>query len=189
MVSPMRKPELRLVSAEQPEADDAVVLRVAQGDIGALGTLYDRYARSLLGFVRRHAPEDDAEDVVQITFLRATEIASRFREGANAKPWLFGIALQILRERRRSLRRFANALASLSVRPARHAPEPSATRRDVQRALARLSEAKRVVLLLAEVEGFSGPEIAEIIGVPVGTVWTRLHHARRELRESLEESQ
>ena len=56
----------------------------------------------------------------------------------------------------------------------------------VERALARLSEAKRVTLLMAEVEGLSCDEIAQALEIPIGTVWTRLHAARRELRQALE---
>ena len=59
-------------------------------------------------------------------------------------------------------------------------------RTDVERALATLSEAKRVTLLLAEVEGLTCQEIADALAVPIGTVWTRLHAARRELRNTLE---
>jgi len=60
--------------------------------------------------------------------------------------------------------------------------------RDLERALARLDAKKREVLLLAEVEGFSASEIAALVGIPIGTVWTRLHHARRALRRLLESS-
>ena len=68
-------------------------------------------------------------------------------------------------------------------------PAPAAVPRaeslDLERALERLSAPKREVLLLAEVHGFSGEEIATMLGVPIGTVWTRLHHARREMRDIL----
>ena len=62
------------------------------------------------------------------------------------------------------------------------APPPSAVGVDLDRGLQQMSEAKRVTLILAEVEGFSCEEIASLLGIPIGTVWTRLHHARRELR-------
>jgi RNA polymerase sigma-70 factor (ECF subfamily) len=67
-------------------------------------------------------------------------------------------------------------------------PRPAVqARSDVERALARISEIKRTTLLLAEVEGLSCREIAEILNIPIGTVWTRLHAARRELRTLLRE--
>jgi RNA polymerase sigma-70 factor (ECF subfamily) len=67
-------------------------------------------------------------------------------------------------------------------------PRPSLhARADVERALARLSEVKRITFVMAEVEGSSCEEIARAMEVPVGTVWTRLHSARRELRGALAE--
>ena len=69
-----------------------------------------------------------------------------------------------------------------------HDPRPALdARTDVERALARVSEAKRITLLMAEVEGLSCAEIAETLAIPIGTVWTRLHAARRELRQALDE--
>lgn len=180
---------LRIVGPVDPDTDTELVGRIAGGDISVLGVLYDRHARDLLRFIRRHSPAEDAEDILQNTFLRALEVARRFEPGSSARPWLFGISIQVLRERRRSLRRWGALLASLAARPPRVSPEPSATTRDLDRALGRLSDAKRSVVLLAEVEGFSCGEIAEILDVPLGTVWTRLHHARRALKKSLEESQ
>jgi len=59
-------------------------------------------------------------------------------------------------------------------------------RRDVERALRLISEPKRITLLMAEVEEMSCPEIAAVLHIPIGTVWTRLHVARRELRRALE---
>lgn len=180
---------LRIVGSIEPDSDGELISRIAGGDIGALGVLYDRHARSLLRFIRRHSPAEDSEDILQNTFLRAIEVAKRFEPGSSARPWLFGISIQVLRERRRSLRRWGALLTSLAARPPRVSPAPSATARDLSRALGRLSDAKRSVVLLAEVEGFTCGEIAGILGVPLGTVWARLHHARRALKKSLEESQ
>ncbi len=60
---------------------------------------------------------------------------------------------------------------------------------EVEHALGRISEVKRITLLLAEVEGLSCAEIAEVLDVPIGTVWTRLHAARREIRRALDEGE
>ena len=115
--------------AENTPSDAEILRRVAAGDVEALGALYDRHARALLGFVRRAAPSDDAEDIVQNVFLRALSCAGRFDpDAASARPWLFGIAVQIARERRRSVRRFAAALLRLST-SGRRAAEPAALRR------------------------------------------------------------
>ncbi len=97
--------------------------------------------------------------------------------------------MQFLRRRRQSFGRLFVVLSSLrGTRPVVVDPAPgAAARSDVERALARISEAKRVTFLMAEVEGMSCPEIAGALGIPIGTVWTRLHAARRELRQALDE--
>ncbi len=188
----MRNRPLRLVGpAPVSASDDADVLgRVGRGDVGALGELYDRHASALIGFATRCTGAQDAEDLVQATFVRAARSAATFdgRHGT-ARSWLFGITAHLVQERRRSFARLARALLRFDVSAvtgASTAP-PEEERSDLRKGLDRLSESKRVVLLLAEVEGFSCAEIASMLGVPVGTVWTRLHHARREMRAFYDE--
>lgn len=179
---------MKAVMQSAPTAQDSVLLqRIAAGDLDALGTLYDRYAADLLRFVQRLDASLDGEDVVQNVFLRALRVARSFNaDHAHARSWLFGIAVRVIQERRRSFRRWTNALLRLQqVDPVAIQPLGETTA-DVTRCLAHLSASKRLVLVLAEVEEFSCPEIAEMLQIPVGTVWTRLHHARRELREFLE---
>jgi RNA polymerase sigma-70 factor (ECF subfamily) len=77
-------------------------------------------------------------------------------------------------------------LRAISRFPEAGVADAPGTHGEVARALRTLSDAKRDVLLLADVEGFSAPEIAEMLKIPVGTVWTRLHHGRKELRALLE---
>jgi RNA polymerase sigma-70 factor (ECF subfamily) len=165
-----------------PISDAEILQRIANGDLGALGALYDRYHAPLRQFVAR-AVRDDVDDLVHITFLEAAKSAARY-DGRPARPWLIGIALKHLARRRTALARLMRVVSSL------HAPEPAVAppdeRADLERALAKIAEPKRIAFLLAELEGMSGPEIAALTGVPVGTVWTRLHAARRELRALLE---
>jgi len=183
----MRQP-LKLVPPMKPAMDDADALaRVARGDVGALGEVYDRHARSLLSFAARAVGRHHAEDIVQSTFVCAAKVASTYdARGASARSWLFGIAARLVQQRRRSFARLARALLRFDL-AASSSPEGEA-RNDLQKGLLRLSEAKRVVLLLAEVEGFTCEEIATMLEIPVGTVWTRLHHARREMRVFYEET-
>lgn len=159
-----------------------MLAELAQGDLGALGELYDRYARDIYDFVRRVAPTEDAEDVVHSVFVRLTRLAASFRGTGSARPWLFGVATRVLRERRRSLARLTRALVRYAAEPRAPSAPPSSAGVDIDRGLSLLSEAKRVTLILAEVEGFTCEEIASLLGVPIGTIWTRLYHARRELR-------
>jgi RNA polymerase sigma-70 factor (ECF subfamily) len=176
--------------AEIAEISDAELMHeLAQGDIGALGRLYDRYHAGLRRFVARAtADAEDVDDLVQAIFLEAAKTAARYdRSRPSCRPWLVGIAAHLLRRRRQSFARFVAVLASLGTRrTCAHDPRSSLhARTDLDRALAELSEAKRVTLLMAEVEGFSCQEIAAALRIPIGTVWTRLHAARRELRQAL----
>ena len=179
-------PRLRLLS--EPVHDGELLARVAQGDVRSLAKVYDRYAPMLLRFARRLGAADEAEDVVQNVFLRVVRLSAGFEPSvASARPWLFAITVRVVQERRRSLRRLASVMNALTAQKrsasTASAPEPT----DLERCLEKLSHAKRSVVLLAEVEGFSCDEIASMLKIPVGTVWTRLHHARRELRAALEE--
>jgi RNA polymerase sigma-70 factor (ECF subfamily) len=169
--------------------DAAILARVAAGEVCALATLYDHYAPQLLLFARR-IDINDAEDIVQTVFMRVLRIAATFRADApSARPWLFAITTRVLQERTRGLRRWRTAQMRLADRSSdRSGCDGIECARDMQRALERLSLAKRMVLVLAEVEGFAGEEIAEMLSIPVGTVWTRLHHARKQLRAIVEEA-
>jgi RNA polymerase sigma factor (sigma-70 family) len=163
-------------------SDGELLAHVALGDTAALGALYDRYALSLTRYAARF-DRADAEDVVQTVFMRVLRLASTFRPGtASARPWLFAITARVLQERTRSLARMGRALFRMHAHVG-HAPSSHRdTQHDLERGVAALSRAKGTVLLLHEVEGFSCEEIAEMLSIPVGTVWTRLHHARQELR-------
>jgi RNA polymerase sigma-70 factor (ECF subfamily) len=164
--------------------------RLANGESSALGELYDRYHEALRRFIARAtADAPDVDDLVHATFLAAAKSAEQYDGRAMCRPWLIGIAVQYLRRRRQTFGRFLKVLSSLygtggtslDPRPALQA------RGDVERALRLLSEPKRLALLMFEVEGLSCPEIAAVLEIPIGTVWTRLHAARRELRRALQE--
>lgn len=174
-----------VLARRAPEiSDGALVARICEGDTSALGVLYDRHAKALYTFLSRVTSTGEAEDLVQITFMRAGSLADRF-DPARGEPraWLFGIATRVAQESRRSIVRKARAVFRSIVAPA---PTQESTKTDVVRALDSLSEAKRVVVVLAEVEGFSCQEVADMLEIPIGTVWTRLHHARGDLRAFLE---
>lgn len=170
-------------------ASDTVALRrLAKGDVSALGEMYDRHAGALLRFASRASSPDEAEDLVQATFVTVIKIASTYDgRSDSARAWLHGITARLIQERRRSVVRFARALLRLPVEVTPNMDGGDRCRFDLERGLRRLSDAKRVVLVLAEVEGYTCEEIASMLEVPVGTVWTRLHHARKELRAFYEE--
>ncbi len=162
--------------------------RLASGDLGALGELYDRYHEPIRRFFARATGDaEDVDDLVHATFLAAAKSAGRYDGRLSCRPWLVGIAAQLLRRRRRAFGRFLEVLSAVrGKRVTAVDPRPVLqARRDVERALVQISEAKRITLLMAEVEGLTCAEIAAALGVPIGTVWTRLHAARRELRRAL----
>ena len=158
-----------------------ILARMASGDVSAMGLLYHRHAPALLRFARNIDPQD-GEDLLHSTFVRVAKLACRFDGRSSARGWLFGIMTRIAQEQTRSSRRFARARARLSELPRRYIEPMIDARVDLDRGLARLSAPRRVVLILAQVEGFSCEEIASMLGIPHGTVWTRLHYARKQLR-------
>jgi RNA polymerase sigma factor (sigma-70 family) len=169
--------------------DTEIMRRLAGGDTGALGELYDRYCVRIRRFLTRAtADAEDVDDLVHCTFLEAAKSAGRYDGRDSCSPWLIGIAAQLLRRRSRTFGRFFALVASLGHRqPTSADPRPVlAARTDVARALLTISEPKRITYLMAEVEGLTCPEIAAALQIPIGTVWTRLHTARNELRRALE---
>jgi len=183
----------RTISAKAELSDASALEALSEGHISALGVLYDRYQSSVSSFVRRATNDSsDVEDIVHATFMTAAKAAGNFDGRQSCRPWLVGIAARLLHRRKRGLSRWARALRELTVREGERYTDPHrelSARDEVQRlseALEKLTEPKRVVLLLAESEGLSSEDIAAALQIPVGTVWTRLHHARRDLRRLLD---
>ena len=189
---------MRTVSILQSPADDEdLVQQIAAGHLDSLGVLFDRYHKPLRTFFwRMQVPEGDLDDLVQSTFMQLPRAAARFERGRPVKGWLFGLAAIVVKRHRRMLVRLARKVSALSNEPLTNAPrtpadlvgqEESALR--AQKALADLSRKKREVFVMIVLEKLSGDAVAEALGIPVGTVWTRLHHARRELRTLLGEGE
>lgn len=180
---------------EKPTWDDAAILvRMRDGDVSALGVLFDRYDQDVRRLISRlGVSSGDVDDLVQLTFLDAMRSASRYDGRASARGWLSGIAVMIVRRHRRSIGRLFKRLSAWASEPAEVVEsaegrvELAEESQRARRALDRLSEKKRQVFVLVALEGLSGEEVAATLGIPVATVWTRLHHARKELRESLSE--
>jgi RNA polymerase sigma-70 factor, ECF subfamily len=175
-------------SEREAPTDSELMRQLATGQLGALGELYDRYQAPLRGFIARATGDaHDVDDLVHATFLSAAQSAARFDGRASCRPWLIGIAAQLLRRRRRAVGRFVSVLAALkhTLQAASDPRQALQARTEIERALAQLTEPKRITLLMAEVEGLSCEEIAQALEIPIGTVWTRLHAARRELRRAM----
>jgi RNA polymerase sigma-70 factor, ECF subfamily len=142
----------------------------------------------------------DAEDLVQETFLRAYRGFHQFEEGTNLKAWLFRILMNTFINEYRKRQRQPQTVSDDEVpdwylysKMAETGVEPSAETsviealpdEEVQEALSSLPEQFRMAVLLADVEGFSYKEIADIMGVPIGTVMSRLHRGRKTLEKRL----
>jgi RNA polymerase sigma-70 factor (ECF subfamily) len=137
-----------------------------------------RYARALT----RNA--DVADDLVQDTLVRALRSEHLF-QGEEVRSWLYTILTNLNRNRLRSLAR-RPPLASIEDNDAPDMAGPEAGARDIERALAALVEEQRSTLLLVVLEGLSYREVAEVQGVPIGTVMSRLARARMQIRDFLD---
>jgi len=143
------------------------------------------FVRGLL--VRLTGPPSDIEDLVQEVFMVAWRRRARYDRALPLRGWLTGIAVRVAAQsrRRKRWRRWVGLEDAAEV--ASHGTpastfESAEAARMVYSVLDRLSEKKRSVFILYEIQGMSGEEIAQIVGCPLKTVWTRLFHARREFQ-------
>mgnify|MGYP001298322016 CR=1 FL=1 len=190
------------------DADLRDVERCLAGDRAAFGALVERWQDRIYGAVLRMVRDPElARDLAQETFLRAFANLASFRGGAAVGTWLYSIAVnQVRSEMRKRSARKHGAPVSLDAlqgggaddssrggyEPADAAPDAparAATREDCALLLAelhRLDDEHREVLVLREFQDLAYDEIASVLDVPVGTVRSRLHRARAELRTRLE---
>lgn len=180
--------------------DQEAVARARQGDVDAFARVFEALRPSVYAVASRLAGPDDADDIVMDTYLKAWQALPSFSGRASLKSWLYRIAyncaLDLLRRRRRRQAvdvpecEAPDLLASL---PDVHAvmPGDDATRTDdrqwLNQALARLPAVHRTLLQLRYSEGLSYSELAAVTHVSMGTVMSRLFHARHKLRRALED--
>lgn len=180
---------------EVSELSDRVLWQQArEGDGTAFGVLFERHARRIYNYCfRRTADWALAEDLTSATFLLAWRTHGRAPlQAESALPLLYGMATNVLRNQRRSLRRGREALARL---PLERADEPDfaeeasmrlddeAAVRDLLRLFARLPRREQDVFALCEWGGLSYEDAAVALSIPIGTVRSRLARGRRRLRE------
>ena len=175
--------------------DAAHLAAVSRGDTRALEALFLKYQSSVfqtaLGVT--HDPHI-AEEVMQDTFFRLYRYADRLDGSLPLAPWLYRVSINLCYNRLKSLRAWTDSFHELAERlfsPSSTSPEHSAERNElqelVQSALRELDTKHRVVLVLYYLHDYSVQEIADITGVPDGTVKSRLFHARKLLRRRLEQ--
>jgi RNA polymerase sigma-70 factor (ECF subfamily) len=177
-------------------AADSAVLSAIDGDVAALGSLYDEHHSAVHKFACRMLGEQGAWDVVQETFLTLPKALRRWNGQGALRTFIIGIAVNHARHHVRSSARRRRALDRFSLEPEPESGEASPERTAEQqrlstlllRALDELSYDHRSVFVLCEVEERTSREVADILAVPEGTVRTRLFHARQKLRAALEKA-
>lgn len=177
-------------------SDGALMTRLAGGDLSALEPLYNRHGQRIGSLLLRVQPAmspPEAEELCQEVFLTLAETAVRYREQGKLRSWITGIAVKKARAWGRG-RWLRGRLMREQIRP--HPAFSATTRADqdqrmeakqeIQLALESLSPKLREVLVLHAIEGISGPEIGEALGISSSAVWVRLHRAREQMRAALE---
>ena len=175
------------------EATEAQLLEAArEGDAGALESLLRRHQDRIYRFgMKMCGHPEDAEDVLQETLLAAARSLREFRGGSSLSTWLYTIARSFcIKKRRKS--KFAPAQEeSLELEPADpgvpldEAAAGLEIRTALEQAIAALDSGQREVLVLRDVEGLKATEVAEVLGIGVAAVKSRLHRARLRVREQL----
>jgi RNA polymerase sigma-70 factor (ECF subfamily) len=177
------------------ETDTELLTAVRNGDRAALEQLLDRHQGAVYRFgVKMCREEEDAKDILQETLLAAARYLPEFRGASSVSTWLYSIARSFCIKKRRTSKFAPQHLESLEAEPGavqvpdeRRGPEEEAAggqlRAVLDDAIAALEPMYREVLVLRDVEGLSAQEVAEVMGLSVEAVKSRLHRARVAVRE------
>jgi RNA polymerase sigma-70 factor (ECF subfamily) len=179
--------------------DREAVRRVQAGEPEAFEPLVEKYRRKTfrLAYQVLH-DQEEALDVAQEAFVKAFRSLPKFKGDSAFYTWLFRITMNLALDRRRQRLTRARSMGAddvppeewerTAVSPERDPEEEAAggeRRRRIAQAFESLSEHHRSIIILSDIEGLSYREIAEVLGIPMGTVMSRLHNARRRLRDAL----
>ena len=171
------------------ETELQVIVQAQQGDRRAFGELVRCHREGVINVVYRMCGDANlAEDAAQEAFIRAWKHLPNYRPQSPFRSWVYRIAtnaaLDVLRRERETVDVDALPIPSSGAGPEATVQEAERSAR-VKQAVLELPEASRTVLVLREYEGLSYKEIADTLGIPIGTVMSRLNYARNRLRESL----
>ncbi|HEX6939012.1 MAG TPA: RNA polymerase sigma factor [Longimicrobiales bacterium] len=181
--------QIRATRTDAAAADAADARLAATGDPSAFERLYRRHVARIHTFVRRMLAGAEADEVTQEVFVRAWKKLGTYRGDAAFGTWLHRVAINVVLTHRavlaRHRERFRGDAGLAAATPARSA-RPD-LRMDVEAAIAALPDGAREVFVLYDVEGYKHEEIAERLGIGVGTSKSQLHRARMLLRHYLKE--
>ncbi|MFN9608520.1 MAG: sigma-70 family RNA polymerase sigma factor [Pseudanabaena sp.] len=186
--STLTDPDLHLVQAS------------LQGDAHSFKKLYQRHHHKVRSTLFQLCGSDSLDDLVQDVFLRAWKGLGQFRQSSQFSPWLYRIAFNVASDRRKVLAKMRSRNVSVEDEQLENLSDEVIVRdcyqqadlnqmhyQDlIQRGLAKLSEDHQAVLVLHDLEELPQKDIAEILSIPVGTVKSRLFHARSAIRKFLE---
>lgn len=188
---------------ESPNTDPdlEIVQACLQGDPHSFKKLYQRHQHKVRSTLYQLCGSDGLDDLVQDVFLRAWKGLPKFRQSAQFSTWLYRIAFNVASDRRKALAKMRSRNISVEDEQLENLADDALIAREgesqtsltkmhyqdlMQRGLAKLSEDHRVVLVLHDLEELPQKDIAEILSIPVGTVKSRLFHARSAIRKFLE---
>lgn len=174
----------------------ALLSEFAAGDSEALGELFDRHHQAVYRFLARltGARPADLDDLVQATFVEVVRSSARFDGRSPVRTWLFGIAVNVARHYVRArVRQRRLVVDDADERPSQvpgaDRPDDNAAHREllsrVAQAIAALPQDLREVFVACEVEDLPGKEVALALGIAEGTLWRRLHDARKRVRATV----
>jgi RNA polymerase sigma-70 factor (ECF subfamily) len=186
---------LRRISGDTAElSDEALLAACGTGDANALGALFDRFHEAVYRFAGRLATTDESarDDLVQATFLELQRSASAFRGTSSVRTWILGITANVARhtlrsERRRRVRqaKYLERMESVPVQVDEQVEQRKLLAR-VEEAVAGLAPDLQVAFILCDLERLPAGEVARVLDIPEGTLWRRLHTARKAMRAEIE---
>jgi RNA polymerase sigma factor (sigma-70 family) len=179
-----------LSHSQSEESDHDLVQRCIQGDRQSFRRLYQRHQHRVRGILFQLCEVEMLDDLVQEVFLRAWKGLPKFRQTAQFSTWLYRIAWNVASDHRQSAARGRSRLEALTRETSLQQDAPDLMHLHyqdlVQRGLKTLSFDHQTILALHDLESLPQKEIAEILAIPIGTVKSRLFHARAAMRQFLQ---
>lgn len=191
-------------SSEELESDAYLVERSLDGDIAGFEKLVTRYQNKIMGYVGRmtNGDREEAEDITQEAFIKAYRNLDSFRGQASFSTWLYKIATNLCIDRARTRKRRPQQAYSLDepfdkeedsggreIADLRFEPSKGVERDElrtlVRETVAEMPEKQRQVLIMCDLQGMAYENIAEVLAIPLGTVKSRIFHARADLARRL----